>query len=261
MKLNWQTITIVALVLVVMLSVITRMPSSGDVEEEISQENIDLEDKGVKLMYLDNTQVDNYTYKVRITGTTDYGVLIVKNIGEVKDEYALSVNSTGGVTAALDKSSISLDNRSLTWCIITYSVAGDAGTHDVIITAVSKSNPNVRANITLQCEIANPEGVVTQKGDQVYLAYHLTDENGTVLDEGTLPAIAGEQEAGPLGQVSYIDGFYLGLLGMEKGGPLDNGQYESKQIRVPPEMAYGVDSGHELSDMYLIFTQTLEWSQ
>ena len=261
MKLNWHTITAALLVLVIIMTLAIRAPSSGVEEGPEPQDVVDEGGKAVKLMYLDNTRIDNHTYKVRITGTTDYGVLIVKNIGELKDEYALSVNASGGVSAALEKSKVTLDNTSLTWLVVTYSVSASTGTHDVLIEAVSTSNSNVRANITLRCELANPDGVVTEKGDQVMVAYRVTDENGTLLDEGTLPAIAGEQEAGPIGQFGYIHGFYMGLLGMEKGGPLDNGQYETKEIRVPPEMAYGVDSGHELSDMYLIFTQTLEWSQ
>ncbi len=212
----------------------------------------------VELAYLDNTQVDNDTWEVAITGPEDYGVLLIRNCGE-EETFNFKCTTPEGWDVSFEKQKITLRNHSVGWCVLTFAVLSQTPSTALInITAVSAHNPAVSDTLTLLCRVVNTNGKVTKKGDQVVVSYTVWDENGSELDSGTLPATAGEPEAGPFGQVTYIDGFYLGLLGMERGGLGGFGPGETKQIKVPPELAYGVDSGHELSNETLIFELTLK---
>lgn len=149
------------------------------------------------------------------------------------------------------------------WNVISYQLSSevDVGTYYATIRAAATDDERLADELTLKLDVTDTEGVTTKKGDQVVVEYTVWDEDGNELDSGTLPATAGEPEAGPAGQVAYIDGFYLGLLGMQKD-PLSLAYGETKKVRVPPELAYGTDpEAHELGGVTLIFELTIVLSQ
>ena len=216
----------------------------------------------LNLTYLDDTETTNDTWDVKISGSTDYGVLLVRNEGTEDDSADLEViEVSAGWGVSLAVASVEIANRSVEPVVVTYRAGGGEGT--AVIAATSRGDPLVRDIMTLRFVMGDSGAQVTAKGDQVVADYILRDENGTQLDAGTLPAIAGEPESGPAGAITYIDGFWLGLLGMEKGGGLIvKLTGETKTVKVPPELAYGTDPAqHELGGVWLYFTLTIAASE
>ena len=249
-------------VVVLLAAVLVSAGSSSDDPGEEAAPPTEQVEADFRLFYLDNTEAANDTWKVTISNSVDQGVLLLRNRQDVEDSFSFHALAPEGWKIGFEKESVTVGNDSVAWNVITYTLPDSAstGSYNVNISAISKNNGTVR-NITLVCEVAALDGNMAQKGDQLLVTYVLWDENRTgQLDSGTLPATCGEPEAGPAGQVGYIDGFYLGLYGMEKGGVLGASPGETKEILVPPELAYGVNSGSELSDMWLIFQQTLGYA-
>jgi hypothetical protein len=211
---------------------------------------------GVNLTYLDDTEISEDVYTVNICGPKDCGVILINNTGEKTDEFRFVAEGVpDGWSITFEHDMMHVDTEGIIWNTIYYEASSSKGSYFVNITATSVNNPNVKDIITLRLDVTNTDGVTTKKGDQVIVQYILWDTNGNELDSGTLPATAGEPGAGPAGQVTYIDGFYLGLLGMEKERFSEG---ETKKIRVPPELAYGTDpDAHELGGETLIFQLTI----
>ncbi len=209
---------------------------------------------GVGLSYLDDTRVSPHNYTVDLATPVDYGVLIVNNTGIVNDTFTLEVvTAPAGWSIECASTSVAIDAGGLTAVVLTYRApsSGSAQSVRATLRAVSKSQLAVSATVTLILEITARDTTVAEKGDQVVVSYVLHDIDGEELDSGRLPATAGEPEAGPAGQLSYIEGFYLGILGMQ--------WRETKTIRVPPELGYGADpEAHELGGETLFFTLTLD---
>ncbi|MGA1792718.1 MAG: FKBP-type peptidyl-prolyl cis-trans isomerase [Thermoplasmatota archaeon] len=226
--------------------------SDGDGIGDNSDRAPDAPDHGVGLSYLDDTESDG-TWKVLLSASTDYGVLLVNNTGFVDETITLEVEGEWG---SPESTSLQLSPGEMVPVVIRFS--GSSG-EPLTITAAVKDIPiSVNASIRLEAE-EGTRGSVTSKGDKVVVEYVLHDLEGTQLDAGTLPATAGERYVGPAQQLGYITGFYMGLLGMKKpglGGLGSSG--ETKTIRVPPELAYGTDpDAHQLGGETLIFTLTL----
>ena len=94
-----------------------------------------------------------------------------------------------------------------------------------------------------------------ENGDYVEVNYTGRLENGSIFDS-SIEEVAKEsvfydpsREYEPLGFVvgegTLIEGFEKGVLGMELG--------EKKEIRIPPEQAYGTSGAHPLAGETLIF--------
>ena len=210
---------------------------------------------GVNLTYLDDTEMSENVYVVNICGPNDCGIILINNTGEKTEEFRFKAEDVpDGWSITFENEVMEIEPEGIQWNTIYYENSSPEGTYFVNITATSVNNPNVKDIITLRLDVTKTDGVTTEKGDQVLVKYVLWDTDGNQLDSGTLPATAGEPEAGPLEQITYIDGFYLGLLGMEKGFP----QGETKKVRVPPELAYGTDpDAHALGGETLIFQLTI----
>ncbi len=94
-----------------------------------------------------------------------------------------------------------------------------------------------------------------ENGDYVEVNYTGRLEDGTIFDSSVedVARKAGTYDSGrkyePLGftvgEGMLIDGFEKGVLGMEIG--------EKKEIRIPPEKAYGTEGKHPLAGKTLIF--------
>jgi len=210
---------------------------------------------GVGLSYLDDT-LSGGKWTVLISDDTDHGVLLVNNTGNVSERIELSIEGGGG--SRLEREGLTLEPGEMEAVIITY--AGVGGGDLITVSAeVVDIEERVNCSAVLEMELDGEPGPVTYTGDKVMVEYRLTDIEGTELDSGTLPATAGERYVGPAQQLGYIEGFYMGLVGMRKPGPpLVGGAGETKRIRLPPEMGYGTDpDAHELGGMVLIFTLTI----
>jgi hypothetical protein len=240
--------------------------TDGDGIPDDEDEYPNMPNWGLNLTYLDNTEMNPGEYKAKISSSTDYGVLLVDNTGVAEDTVDLEVISEPeGWSVSLDMGSVTLDNESIEVVVITYSVAsGATGEEPVVIEGTSQNALLPTAyNITIYCVVDSTNSPVTKKGDKVSVDYEVWGESGTSLDSGTLPATAGEKYVGPLQNLGYIVGFYMGLIGMEKpGGVLGLlGTGETKQIKVPPQLAYGTDSdAHELGGQTLVFELTINSS-
>ena len=241
----------VALLIIIILAgfSITNIKTEKQKETEIHLTGIDL-------TYLDDTEISEDVYAVSICAPKDCGIILINNTGEKSDEFrfeAEDVPDSWGITFEHDM--MHVDPEGILWNTIYYETSAPQGSYFTNITATSVNDPNVKDTLTLRLDVTITDGVTTEKGDQVVVEYVLWDTDGNQLDSGTLPATAGEPGAGPAGQVTYIDGFYLGLLGMEKERFT---QGETKKIRVPPELAYGTDpDAHELGGETLIFQLTI----
>lgn len=211
---------------------------------------------GIGLTYLDDTEISEDVYAVSICAPKDCGIILINNTGEKSDEFrfkAEDVPDSWGITFEHDM--MHVDPEGILWNTIYYETSSPAGSYFANITAASVNSPDVKDTLTLRLDVTETDGITTKKGDQVLVEYVLWDTDGNELDSGMLPATAGEPGAGPAGQVTYIDGFYLGLLGMEKERLAEG---ETKKIRVPPELAYGTDpDAHELGGETLIFQLTI----
>jgi len=221
---------------------------------------------GLNLTYLDNTEMNPGEFKARISSATDYGVLLVDNTGVAEDTIDLEVIcEPEGWSVSLDKGSVTLDNESIEVVVITYSVASGASGEEPVVIEGRSQNALLPTtyNITVFCVVDSTNAQVTRTGDKVSVDYEVWGEAGTSLDSGTLPATAGEKYVGPLQNLGYIVVFYMGLIGMEKPGGIIGllGTGETKQIKVPPQLAYGTDpSAHELGGQTLIFELTINSS-
>ena len=214
------------------------------------------------ISYLDDTQTNPGQYKVTISSTTDYGVILVNNTGVDQDTIDMTVVAAPeGWMVSLDQPSVTLDNKTVVCVVVTYTVpSGASGEKAVVIQGRSaKAARPLIHNLTLICNVETTSGKVTNTGDKVVVGYILWDTSGNQLDSGTLPATAGEKYVGPAQQLGYIVGFYMGLIGMKKPGILGIiGNGEVKKIRVPPELAYGTDpNAHQLGGQTLIFQLSL----
>lgn len=211
---------------------------------------------GVDLTYLDDTGISEDVYAVNICGPKDCGIILINNTGEKTDEFRFKAEDVpDGWSITFEQGVMEIESEGIQWNTIYYETSSPEGTYFVNITAASVNNPDVKDRLILRLDVTKTDGVTTEKGDQVLVEYVLWDTDGNQLDSGTLPATAGEPGAGPAGQVAYIDGFYLGLLGMEKERLVEG---ETKKIRVPPELAYGTDpEAHELGGETLIFQLTI----
>ena len=242
------------------------LDTDGDGIPDDEDEFPEMPNWGLNLTYLDNTEMNPGEYKVKISSSTDYGVLLVDNTGVAEDTIDLAViEEPEGWSVSLDRSSVSMDNESIEVVVLTYSVAsGASGEEKVVIEGSSKNALLPTAyNITLFCVVEGTDGEVTRTGDKVSVDYEVWDESGTSIDSGTLPATAGEKYVGPAQNLGYIVGFYMGLIGMEKPGGFMGliGTGETKQIKVPPQLAYGTDPGaHELGGQTLVFELTINSS-
>lgn len=240
--------------------------SDGDGIPDYEDSNPFIPEWGLNLTYLDDTSVNDGEWKVRINAQTDYGVLLVDNTGILEDTIELEIISQPeGWSCSLEKGSVAIDNATVEPVTVTFSVAsGASGEQPVVIEGRCKSAlTDVRMNITIICVVESTTSQVTQKGDKCTVDYTLWLDDGSQIDSGTLPATAGERYVGPLKNLGYITGFYMGLIGMEKPGGLFGllGTGETKRIRVPPELGYGTDpDGHELGGEYLTFEIVLRSS-
>jgi hypothetical protein len=242
------------------------LDTDGDGIPDDEDEFPEMPNWGLNLTYLDNTEMNPGEYKVQISSTTDYGVLLVDNTGVAEDTIELEVlQEPEGWSVSLDRSSVTMDNESIEVIVVTYSVAsGASGEEAVVIQGTSKDALlPTSINVTLYCVVSGTGGEVTQTGDKVSVDYTVWDTQGQPLDSGTLPATAGEKYVGPAKNLGYIVGFYMGLIGMEKPGGIIGllGTGETKQIKVPPQLAYGTDpNAHELGGETLIFELTINSS-
>ncbi len=222
-------------------------------------------DWGLNLTYLDDTQESEMEWRVKISSTTDYGVLIVDNTGVKNDEIQLMVASQPeGWSVSIETTLVALDNVTLVPVVVQYNVP--SGATGGLVTILGRSQGafyETNRSIHLICEVESTSGEVTKKGDKCSVDYTLWDTDGNQIDSGTLPATAGERYVGPLENLGYITGFYMGILGMKKAGGILGllGTGETKKIRVPPELAYGTDPDkHQLGGMVLIFQIVLRSS-
>ncbi len=210
---------------------------------------------GVDLTYLDDTKISEDVYAVSICGPNDCGVILLNNTGEKTDSFRFKADAPDGFGISFEHDIMQVNTEGIQWNTIYYETSLPTGSYFANITATSVNNPDAKDTLTLRLDVTKTDGVTTKKGDQVIVQYILWDTDGNQLDSGTLPATAGEPEAGSLEQVTYIDGFYLGLLGMEKERLA---QGETKKVRVPPELAYGTDpDAHDLGGETLIFQLTI----
>ena len=210
---------------------------------------------GVDLTYLDDTEISEDVYAVSICGPKDCGIILINNSSEKTDSFRFSVDVPDGFVISFEHDIMQVNTEGIGWNTIYYETSSPAGSYFANITAASVNSPDVKDTLILRLDVTKTDGVTTKKGDQVVVQYIVWDTDGNELDSGTLPATAGEPGAGPAGQITYIDGFYLGLLGMEKERFT---QGETKKIRVPPELAYGTDpEAHELGGETLIFQLTI----
>jgi len=270
-----------ALLLAFLLLLVVFTPGCFDSKEKKTEEVLDSDGDGIpdnedefpfqpnwglNLTYLDDTEVNPGEYKVKISSTTDYGVLLLDNTGIKKDTIELEILEVPeGWDVSLASSSVSLDNITIEPIVVTYVVPSSAsGDNNVVIQGTSKNALlPTSINITLICVVDSTGSEVTRTGDKVSVEYTLWDTAGAQIDSGTLPATAGEKYVGPAQNLGYIVGFYMGLIGMEKPGGLFGliGTGETKVIRVPPELAYGTDPAkHELGGQVLIFQLVLKSS-
>jgi hypothetical protein len=242
------------------------LDTDGDGIPDDEDEFPEMPNWGLNLTYLDNTEMNPGEYKVRISSSTDYGVLLVDNTGVAEDTIDLEVvEEPEGWSVSLDKSSVSLDNESIEVVVVTYSAASGASGEEIVVIEGTSKNALLPTlyNVTLYCVVDGTSGEVTRTGDKVSVDYTVWDTQGQQLDSGTLPATAGEKYVGPAQNLGYIVGFYMGLIGMEKPGGIIGllGTGETKQIRVPPQLAYGTDpNAHELGGEILIFELTINSS-
>ena len=211
---------------------------------------------GVDLTYLDDTKISENVYVVNICGPNDCGVILLNNTGEKTDSFRFKAEDVpDGWSITFEHDMMYVDTEGILWNTVYYETSSPEGSYFVNITVTSVNNPDVKDTITLHLDVTKTDGVTTKKSNQVIVQYILWDTDGNQLDSETLPATAGEPGAGPLEQITYIDGFYLGLLGMEKEIFTEG---ETKKIRVPPELAYGTDpNAHELGGETLIFQLTI----
>lgn len=220
------------------------------------QKETEIHVTGIDLTYLDDTEISENLYAVNVCGPGDCGIILINNTGEKTDEFRFKAEDVPeGWSITFEYDMMHVDPEGILWNTIYYETSAPQGSYFANITAASVNNPDVKDTLTLRLDVIKTDGVTTEKGDQVLVQYILWDTDGNQLDSGTLPATAGEPGAGPAGQITYIDGFYLGLLGMEKERLT---QGETKKIRVPPELAYGTDpDAHELGGETLIFQLTI----
>ena len=211
---------------------------------------------GIDLTYLDDTEISEDVYAVSICAPKDCGIILINNTGEKTDSFRFKAEDVlDGWSITFEHGVMEIEPEGIQWNTIYYESSSPKGTYFVNITAASVNNPDVKDRLRLRLDVTKTDGVTTKKGDQVLVEYVLWDTDGNQLDSGTLPATAGEPGAGPAGQITYIDGFYLGLLGMEKERFT---QGEIKKIRIPPELAYKTDpESHELGGETLIFQLTI----
>ena len=88
-------------------------------------------------------------------------------------------------------------------------------------------------------EIEEGEGTPAARGHEVRVAYTLWLEDGTGIEQGTIPWFT-------LGSANLIQGFTEGIVGMREGG--------RRRLLVPPELGYGAQgSGAVPPDASLIF--------
>jgi hypothetical protein len=227
--------------------------SDGDGIGDNSDQAPNATDYGVSLSYLDDTE-ENGIWYVWITDDPDFGVVLVNNTGSVDEKISLEADQGWGT---LESSTLHLSPGEMIPVVIRLST--DAIPVLTITATVEDIPISVNDSIQLMPDSPYNAGPVTNKGDKVVVGYVLNDLDGNNLDEGTLPATAGERYVGPAEQLGYITGFYMGLLGMRKPGlGVLGSPGETKRIRVPPELAYGTDpDAHDLGGMTLIFTLTL----
>ncbi|MCD6461940.1 MAG: FKBP-type peptidyl-prolyl cis-trans isomerase, partial [Thermoplasmata archaeon] len=215
---------------------------------------------GVEIGYLDDTNRGNDTWTCLISSTEDYGVVWINNTGNITDTYVISVTAVPeGWTVSQDKLSVCVEpENEMGWVVLSYIVPeGFKGEGVVNVTVESQTDPTVNASLSIVCTVERTDAEVAEVGDTIMVDYVLTDTDGNELDSGTLPVTAGEPYVGYLQQVAYIDGFYLGVLGIRLPQPARGIDGETKVIRVPPELAYGTDpEAHQLGGETLIFTLT-----
>ena len=88
-------------------------------------------------------------------------------------------------------------------------------------------------------EIEEGEGTPAVRGHEVRVAYTLWLDDGTGIEQGTIPWFT-------LGSANLIQGFTEGIVGMREGG--------RRRLLVPPELGYGAQgSGAVPPDASLIF--------
>ena len=209
-------------------------------------------DYGVSLSYLDDTEVDG-EWTVLHSDEEDIGVLLVNNTGAVPEKIHLNCDGMEGLSLA--NRDFMLEPGEME-CVIVEFVGNIQGITPTVRASVEDVDGEFQDSVNFSLVSDRNPGPVARKGDKVMVRYHLEDLDGETLDEGTLPATAGERYVGPGKQLGYIEGFYMGLLGMRK--PSFGTEGETKTIRVPPEIGYGTDPDqHELGGVVLIFTLTL----
>ncbi len=235
----------------------------GPEKKEKHEEEGPPDDLGVDIGYLDDTrQGENYTWTALISSTYDMGVLWVDNTGNKSDVYTINVTETPeGWSVSQDKRTVEVNpEEDLGVVLLTYNVpSGASGTHPVNISVESQTDHRVHMEMTILCEVEGTGEETTMIADTIMVDYSLTDDNGTALDEGSLPVTAGEIYVGQAKQLGYIDGFYLATLGLRL--PFLGAGGETKVARLPPALAYGEktqeDGGHELGGVTLLFTITV----
>lgn len=219
---------------------------------------------GVEIGYLDDTrQGEEYVWTALISDDHDIGVVWVNNTGTEDDIYTISVNEVPeGWSVSVDKTAVAVvpfDDMGVV--ILTYNVPdGTTGIHNVSVSAQSQTDPDVRMEITILCLVESTNKDIAGVGNTILVSYSLIDEAGTMQTEsGNLPVTAGELYVGSGNQLAYVEGFYMGALGLRIPDLATSG--ETKVIRVPPELGYGEtpvdEGGHSIGGMVLLFTLTV----
>lgn len=247
-----KLICVIIIIIIIFIMILTGLSIvSIRTEKQVSETY-----KGsVDLTYLDDTEISEDVYTINICGPKDCGILLINNTGEKTDSFRFKADVPNGFDISFEHDILQVNTEGIGWNTIYYETSSPAGLYFANITATSVNSPDVKDTLILRLDVTKTDGVTTEKGDQVIVQYIVWDTDGNELDSGTLPATAGEPGAGPAGQITYIDGFYLGLLGMEKERLAEG---ETKKIRVPPELAYGTDpEAHELGGETLIFQLTI----
>ncbi|MEE2812217.1 MAG: hypothetical protein VX627_04235 [Candidatus Thermoplasmatota archaeon] len=197
-------------------------------------------------------------------GQGDYAHLAIHN---VDDDNALPLS------IKINHEAVSIDGQGQG--ILLQIEAGDAvvvplqleagiddGMFTVSLTHVSLPSATVYLDVEVYSDGSEKDRHA--RNERMNVQYTVWDEDsGEQLDDGLLPATAGEDPMcntdPPIPWVCYIEGFGWGLVGldadMEESLTLLG---TSHTILLPPDLAYGNNDGHELQQSWLRFELELE---
>ena len=197
-------------------------------------------------------------------GTGDYAHLAIHNVDDERD-LPLSIE--------VNHAAISIDGDGQS--AVTSITAGDAviiplrletlvedSEFTIEIVHVSLPSAKVSLDVDMFSDGSNRDRHV--RGERMNVAYEVRNaDTNEVLDDGTLPATAGEDPMcntePPVPWICYIEGFGWGLVGLDADMQESlTMQGTDHQILLPPDLAYGNSEGHELQDTWLLFDLKLE---